>query len=120
MGRSSVVSSRASGSSSSGFEMNKLILVALLGCVLFAFTGAEESDNSLQSVDTEVLLDREAREAEPARQKKNKNDRKKMRKKKSKKARKGKKGKPSKKGKKGKKGKKAAKSAMKGNNSQTK
>merc|ERR1711972_174205 len=90
MGRSSVVSSRASGSSSSGFEMNKLILVALLGCVLFAFTGAEESDNSLQSVDTEVLLDREAREAEPARQKKNKNDRKKkgLRKKKKKKKKK--------------------------------
>merc|ERR1712136_288754 len=98
MGRSSVVSSRASGSSSSGFEMNKLILVALLGCVLFAFTGAEESDNSLQSVDTEVLLEREAREAEPASRKK-----KGLRKKKSKKARKGKKGKPGKKGKKGKK-----------------
>merc|ERR1712038_1839079 len=88
MGRSSVVSSRASGSSSSGFEMNKLILVALLGCVLFAFTGAEESDKSLQSIDTEVLLEREAREAEPARQKKNKNERKKkgLRKKKAKKA----------------------------------
>merc|ERR1711972_1084845 len=78
MGRSSVVSSRASGSSSSGFEMNKLILVALLGCVLIALTGAEEqdSDSSLQSIDNEVALQREARDAEAARQK-NKNRRKK-------------------------------------------
>merc|ERR1711936_853750 len=116
MGRSSVVSSRASGSSSSGFEMNKLILVALLGCVLFAFTGAEESDKSLQSIDTEVLLEREAREAEPARQKKNKNERKKkgLRKKKSKKARKGKKGKPGKKGKKSRRNKKLQKKKEEG------
>merc|ERR1712244_85421 len=88
--------------SSRGFAMHKLILIALLGCALIALTGAseQESESSLQKIEADVSLLREAREAEARRKgnadKKNKKKRngkksKKLRKKKGKKAKKNKK-----------------------------
>jgi len=104
--------------------MHKLILIALLGCALIALTGAseQESESSLQQVDADVSLQREAREARKNDKKKN-NIKKKKRKSKNLKKRdnkrkgkgakkrkgKGKKSKGKKKGKKRVKGKKTKK-----------
>merc|ERR1712137_1282920 len=78
------------------YSMNKLLLAALLGFALVAFTAGEEesNDKSLEASQVDINALREVREADP----KN-ND--------NKSAKKGKKGKKS--TKKGKKGKKAAK-----------
>merc|ERR1711928_152340 len=82
-------------------RMNKLLLAALLGFALVAFTAGEEesNDSSLAASQVDINALREVREADP----KNNNN---------KSAKKGKKGKKS--AKKGKKGKKAAKKDKKG------
>merc|ERR1712117_839174 len=66
MGRSTKVSLQ--------YSMNKLLLVALLGFVLIALSVGEEenSESSLQAVETEVEQIREVRDAEPGKGKRNK------------------------------------------------